>query len=87
MSDFRKIMQGRQVSSYSASQQFRAGNNAAINGFSASSRTEKTAQNFKTGNENLSKSLHSEARAYERSGWQQEKLYQISNKKKLLGNN
>jgi hypothetical protein len=79
MSDPRKIMQGRQVSSHLASQQFRAGNNAAINGFAASSRSEKASQ------ENLSRSLHSEARAYERSGWQQEKLYQIFKKNALLG--
>jgi hypothetical protein len=81
MSDPRKVMQGRQVSSSLASQQFRGGNNAAINGFSASARTEKASH------ENLSKALHSEARAYERSGWQQEKLYQTSKKNKLFGNN
>lgn len=80
MSDSRKIMQGRQVSSSLASQQFRSGNNAAINGFSASARTEKASS------ENLSKALHSEARAYERSGWEQEKQYQISKKNTLLGN-
>lgn len=79
MSDSRKIMQGRQVSSYSASQQFRAGNNAAINVFAASARSEKASP------ENVSKALHSAARAYERSGWEQEKLYQLSQKNALLG--
>ena len=80
MSDSRKIMQGRQVSSSLASQQFRSGNNAAINGFSASARSEKASY------ENLSKALHSEAKAYQRSGWEQEKQYQISKKNTFLGN-
>jgi hypothetical protein len=73
-------MQGRAVPSYLASQQFRQGNNIAINGFSASARSEKDSI------ENIGKSLHSEARAYERSGWEQEKKYQISKKNNLLGN-
>ena len=80
MSDPRKIMQGRQVPSYVAAQQFRSGNNAAINGFSASARTDRASS------ENLSRSLHSESRAYERSGWEQERQYQISKKNSLFGN-
>lgn len=79
MSDPRKIIQGRQVSSSLASQQFRAGNNAAINALAASTRSKNSSY------ENLSKYLKSEAKAYERSGWEQEKLYQISKKNALLG--
>ena len=75
----RKVMQGREVSSSLASSQFRSENNAAINGFAASARTEKATT------DNLSKSLHSEAAAYERSGWEQEKQYYIAKKNKLLG--
>ena len=79
MSDPRKVMQGRAVSSAAASQQFRSGNNSAINGFAASARTENAGQN------NLSSALHSEARAYERSGWEQERRYQQEKKDALLG--
>lgn len=81
MSDARKIMQGRQVSSYTASAQFRGGNNAAINGYAASSRTENAY-----GTSNFSSALHSEARAYERSGWEQEKRYQQEKKNLYFGN-
>lgn len=77
--DIRKVMQGREVSSSSAASQFRSGNNAAINGFAASARTENATT------ANLSKALHSEAAAYERSGWEQEKQYYIAKKNKLLG--
>ena len=79
MSDNRKIMLGRSVSSELASQQFRNGNNAAINGFAASSRTNNADIN------NFSSALRSEARAYERSGWEQERIYQQEKKNKLLG--
>jgi len=77
MSDPRKIMQGRSVSSATASEQFRSGNNSAINGYAASARTERSS--------NLSSALHSEARAYEKSGWEQEKRYQQGKKDSLMG--
>lgn len=79
MSDSRKVMQGRSVSSSTASQQFRSGDNSAINGYAASARTEHADT------EHLSSALHSAARAYERSGWHQEKLYQQEKKDMLMG--
>lgn len=80
MSDARKIIQGRQVSSSMASAQFRSGNNAAINGYAASTRTENAY-----GTSNFSSALRSEARAYERSGWEQEKRYQQEKKNMYFG--
>lgn len=74
------IMKGREISSSVASAQFRNGNNAAINGFAAKSRTDKAV-----GNSNFSSVLKSEAKAYERSGYEQEKRYQQEKKDILLG--
>jgi hypothetical protein len=71
----RMIMKGRDVSSSTASSQFRNGNNSAINGYAASSRTEKAL-----GTSNFSSALRSEAKAYERSGYEQEKRYQSEKK-------
>lgn len=81
MSNNRMIMKGREVSSSVASSQFRNGNNAAINGFAASHRTDNAV-----GTSNLSSALRSEAKAYERSGWEQEKIYQQEKKNMWLGN-
>lgn len=75
----RKVMQGRSVSSATASQQFRGGDNSAINGYAASARAERADS------EHLSSALHSAARAYERSGWHQEKLYQQEKKDMYMG--
>ena len=80
MSNSRMVMKGRDVSSSIASSQFRNGNNAAINGFAASSRTENVV-----GTSNFSSALRSEARAYERSGYEQEKRYQTEKKNMWLG--
>ena len=80
MSNNRMIMKGRDVSSSMASSQFRNGNNAAINGYAASSRTEKALDSS-----NFSSALRSEARAYERSGYEQEKRYQQGKKDMLFG--
>jgi hypothetical protein len=80
MSNNRMIMKGRDVSSSAASSQFRNGNNAAINGFAASSHTEKAS-----GTSNFSSALRSEATAYERSGYEQEKRYQCEKKDMLFG--
>jgi hypothetical protein len=79
MSNARKVMQGRSVSSSTASQQFRGGDNSAINGYAASARAERADT------EHLSSALHSAARAYERSGWHQEKLYQQEKKDMYMG--
>lgn len=75
MSNNRMIMKGRDVSSSTASSQFRNGNNAAINGYAASSRTDNAI-----GTSKFSSALRSEARAYERSGYEQEKRYQQEKK-------
>ena len=80
MSNNRMIMKGRDVSSSTASSQFRNGNNAAINGYASTSRTEKAL-----GTSNFSSALRSEAKAYERSGWEQEKRYQTDKKKMWFG--
>jgi len=80
MSNNRMIMKGRDVSSSSASSQFRNGNNAAINGFAASSHTENTV-----GTSKFSSALRLEARAYERSGYEQEKRYQSEKKDMWFG--
>uniref|UniRef100_A0A6C0L9L5 Uncharacterized protein n=1 Tax=viral metagenome TaxID=1070528 RepID=A0A6C0L9L5_9ZZZZ len=80
MSNSRMVMKGRDVSSSIASSQFRNGNNAAINGFAASSHTENVV-----GTSNFSSALRSEARAYERSGYEQEKRYQTEKKNMWLG--
>ena len=73
-------MKGRDVSSSTASSQFRNGNNAAINGYAASSRTENAV-----GTANFSSALRSEARAYETSGYEQEKRYQTDKKNMWFG--
>lgn len=73
-------MKGRDVSSSTASSQFRNGNNAAINGYGASSRTENAV-----GTSNFSSALRSEARAYETSGYEQEKRYQTDKKNMWFG--
>lgn len=78
-SNARKIQQGRQVSSSTASAQFRAGNNAAINGFAASARVRNASP------DSLLPSLHSAARAYERSGWEQERIRQQNQKAMWMG--
>jgi len=80
MSNERMVMKGRGVSSSVASSQFRNGNNAAINGFAASSRTDNSI-----GTSNFSSALRSEARAYERSGYEQEKRYQQDKKDMWFG--
>lgn len=80
MSNNRMIMKGREVSSSLASSQFRDGNNAAINGYAASARTDNAV-----GTSNFSSALRSEAKAYERSGYHQEKLYQLEKKNMWLG--
>ena len=80
----RMVIQGRGVTSSSASSQFRSGNNAAINGYAASARTEKI-WNDTSSSDIKSKALHSEARAYERSGWEQERSYQKQKKNTWLG--
>lgn len=74
------IMKGREVSSSVASSQFRNGNNAAINGYAATSRTDKAI-----GTSNFSATLRSEAKAYERSGYEQEKRYQQEKKDMWTG--
>jgi hypothetical protein len=78
------VMQGRGVTSSSASSQFRSGNNAAINGYAASARTEKI-WNGKSSSDAKSRAIHSEAKAYERSGWEQERTYQQQKKNMWLG--
>lgn len=80
MSNNHMIMKGRNVSGSVASSQFRDGNNAAINGYAASSRTEKAI-----GTSDFSSALRSEAKAYERSGYEQEKRYQQEKKEMWLG--
>jgi hypothetical protein len=80
MSNNHMIMKGRDVSSSTAASQFRNGNNAAINAYAASARTEKTV-----GTSNFSSALQSEAKAYERSGWEQEKRYQSAKKDMWFG--
>lgn len=74
------IMKGREVSSSVASSQFRNGNNAAINAYAAKSYTDKAV-----GTSNFSSALQSEAKAYERSGYEQEKKYQQEKKDMLFG--
>jgi hypothetical protein len=78
--DTRMIMKGRNVESSTASSQFRNGNNAAINGFAASSRTDSTI-----GTSKFSSALQAEARAFERSGYEQEKRYQIEKRDMWMG--
>jgi hypothetical protein len=80
MSNTRMVMKGRDVSSSTASSQFRNGNNTAINGYAASSRTENAV-----GSSNFSSALRSEANAFERSGYEQEKRYQMGKKEMWLG--
>jgi len=80
MSNNRMIMKGRDVTSSSASSQFRKGNNAAINGYAASSRTENAI-----GTSHFSAALRSEAKAYERAGYEQEKRYQDEKKDMWFG--
>ena len=82
--DSRMVMQGRGVTSSVASSQFRSGNNAAINGYAASARTEKVLDG-KSSSEAKSRALHSETKAYERSGWEQERSYQQQKKNTWLG--